>query len=103
MLSVFFFFSFFKSCHTRYIQFELRDFRGDWATDGLNHETHNIRVECMGWSETFGGKYPTHDIVIPKLRITSPFPFSSIQELDKWQKEKRITKFPSLLEFFGYS
>lgn len=25
------------------------------------------------------------------------------QELDKWQLAKRVTKYPSLLEFLGYS
>ena len=28
---------------------------------------------------------------------------SRIQELDKWQLSKRITKYPSILEFLGYS
>ena len=28
---------------------------------------------------------------------------SRIQELDKWQLSKRITKYPSILKFLGYS
>ena len=28
---------------------------------------------------------------------------SRVQESDKWQLSKRITKYPSILEFLGYS
>jgi hypothetical protein len=48
-----------KPYNSRDIQPELRDVRDHRATDGSDHETYNVRLECVGRPKAFRGEYRT--------------------------------------------
>lgn len=52
-------------------------------------------MERLRWQETAKGFF--HTSILSWLFIYL------LQDLDKWQLQKRVTKYPTLLEFLGFA
>ncbi|PPR03997.1 hypothetical protein CVT24_010490 [Panaeolus cyanescens] len=73
----------------------------------MGHLTYNHVIRAI-----YGFSYETMEITGPQMVLTmklTTFAWNvydgrrKAEELDKWQLSKRITEYPSLLEFLGYS
>ncbi|KJA21611.1 hypothetical protein HYPSUDRAFT_140361 [Hypholoma sublateritium FD-334 SS-4] len=73
----------------------------------MGHLTANHVIRAI-----YGFSYETMEVTGPQMVLTmklTTFAWNVYdgrrkeEELDKWQQSKRITKYPSLLEFLGYS
>jgi len=73
----------------------------------MGHLTYNHVIRAI-----YGFSYETMEVTGPQMVLTmklTTFAWNVYdgrrkeEELDKWQKAKRITQYPSLLEFLGYS
>lgn len=71
----------------------------------------HLKSRALKWSWPWSSQ-PSHGMsgmVEDRLRYEtfllamSETHFRGLQDLDKWQSEKKITKYPSLLEFLGFS
>ena len=60
-----------------------------------------MKLTTFAWNVFDGRRKAEVRVVLCFLKLKLKHP--CIQELDKWQLSKRITKYPSLLEFLGYS
>lgn len=80
------------------------------ALYNLSYETFEItgpqmvltmKLSTFAWN-VWDGRRPV-GVWVQQIIKYDTYATSSIQELDKWQSEKRVTKYPSLLEFLGFS
>ena len=59
-----------------------------------------MKLSTFAWN-VWDGRRPVKVRARSTMQISRPTDF--LQDLDKWQSEKRVIKYPSLLEFLGYS
>lgn len=61
-----------------------------------------MKLTTFAWN-TWDGRRPAEvssSLAQPRVGLAQHV---RIQDLDKWQMKMRVTKFPSLLEFLGFS